>query len=736
MAPDIGDRCDPSLCEDFPGLSCQLTGSEWEYAPARVANAEKGDLLLCPATSSGVIGTLLGALKPKQHFTHMGIFVSDRQIRQCTFIEDRLTDPDFMEDTLTVRTGDLGLIFPLNLINIDQQPAPLFGFKQEVVRFGWPGTVTLPVDDAIYGGLYANAYPQCRFLDAEHPKGPKAYSVHELTFEPVLIDDPAGGPGTITLPPLLVKPCGRMRQGLAKQIAWEVADTAASIFGHYRFYGYTDAEVAFDPTKQGPKRPTPVQGETDPAKLEGHETMPLVCSSFVWAAVRLTAKRLGMEIDLDATSDKVCPPALLPLEHEVEDKDATTRDGLYLYPAVQRLNAGGALFQMLRNKTHDQIADGITKESNGSHTLGLDSRSTVAGAILSHHPFDLSVANQLCSTFVADDPGDVTGPWQTTVGDGHSVSPDDIYRFWDQTVDSPGKGLQGLYGYNENAIVIYRRPEQVPIYTWQKSEREGGVSGIVKFQGQSVTGITVTLNCQHGVTGAHGYVIEPVKVGKYRVTAGMADPASGLYVSGFADVRVGPDKVVSAPDIILNFPSEDYRQVLITGHADLVDRQVTTKDHWEHPDILLRALQIGPGINIQWDPARMVWPLPVTVYPPFPDAFPGIATKHPAPDPNAPPNVRLGDWDYTEASYGFGGDELELRAYAELIPGTRDAHVILEARIIERDGGDIDLEVWRFADITIPENGSDNTTFGLKSAETAPDRADVTLTIRNLRSAA
>src|ERR1700738_143321 len=49
-----------AACPPNPNVTCQLDGQKaMTYIPGHIGNAEKGDLLLCPATSNGLIGALL-----------------------------------------------------------------------------------------------------------------------------------------------------------------------------------------------------------------------------------------------------------------------------------------------------------------------------------------------------------------------------------------------------------------------------------------------------------------------------------------------------------------------------------------------------------------------------------------------------------------------------------------------------------------------------------------------------
>jgi hypothetical protein len=718
MSAIEGQKCDPTACEDGGELTCQLTDErEFVYGDSRISNAEKGDLFLCPATSNGTVGALLGALIPAQHFTHMGILVDDNVIRQCTFVEDRVQDPAYMKDQL-----DITLVAPVASYHFNET-APVNGFAAGLVRYGWPGTVSLPVHDAIDAERYGAAYPGARFLDADHP-AQRMYQVKELSFSPVAIEPPTGMTHPFVLPPLLVKPCTAGDHGATPRlVAWDVADTAAAINGHYRFYAFSDGTIGLNPDYEGPSRRHPVQGVTDAAQLPSGPTLPLTCSSFIWTAVRLTDSASLYDIVLDTAiednQDRACLPLLRALEGEIGSRDAATKDGLYLYDTTNRLLAARTLFDHVRSDVHKAIENKISKLEA---TAVLQTRSEIADWVLGQSPIDVRVANQLVNTFATDAAEDLTDTWLQT-GEGRSTSPDDIFRFWDQTsqmdfADGTLSRLHGLYGHNEKALVIYARPEERPVYRWAKGAGRQPVKGIVQFNGTDVVGITVKLNCTAAVTGKEGYTLQAPS-GRYRITAGMLEPVSELYVSGFVDVTVKDgDPVTQAGVIALGFPSEDRREIVITGHADTVDRRTVGPDRGATPDIALRPLQVGPAADIPWDPERMVWA------PPNAGLMPTAAKATPSPGVA----VRLGDWDYAEKGYESGSDTLMIRVYVELVPQTLAVNVIVNASIDEDE-----IEVSASWTGTIDKDGSDRLTIDLKSAEIAPDRAHVELHIANNR---
>src|ERR1700693_4400600 len=89
--------------------------------PTYIANARKGDLLLCPADGMGVIGGLLLQLAYPQRYSHMGVFVDNgATIRHSTAAQKQMTSEKH-------RTG-----------SIFGAKAPTHGYTADAVRYGWP----------------------------------------------------------------------------------------------------------------------------------------------------------------------------------------------------------------------------------------------------------------------------------------------------------------------------------------------------------------------------------------------------------------------------------------------------------------------------------------------------------------------------------------------------------------------------------------------------------------------
>jgi hypothetical protein len=220
-APEGACVSDQPVCTPDARVTAQLVSDKpvEKTLPWRVAGAQKGDLLLCPGGSGGLIGGLLSQLVPAQLFSHMGIFTEDDvEIRHCTMIEAWLND------------------------HAAGGGQPTDGFEEDALRHGWPGTVTQSVEEAYYNA---------KGPDEKKTKRDK-YVIDALGFDPSLIRlNPSDDEFTVVWP-LLVTACPDRPE--VRDALHRIADAAKDLRGHYRFYAYTKAEIALDPGYLGPAR--------------------------------------------------------------------------------------------------------------------------------------------------------------------------------------------------------------------------------------------------------------------------------------------------------------------------------------------------------------------------------------------------------------------------------------------------------------------------------------------------
>ena len=196
-------------------------------------------------------------------------------------------------------------------------------------------------------------------------------------------------------------------------------------------------------------------------------TRPVVCSSFIWAAVQLAnAEFPPIVVEGELTED---PQQVLA---------SPTVDGLYRYLVDERVKAGEALHNLLVDKVQSEVYDAL-QELKSEHRLPFDLATVtlttlltlIAGpaggvfALLGLTPKNLAalkllledmpddVATQLCNTFAADRADETDDDLWQNPGEGIAVSPDDVKKFWDAPGPAAGeRSWHGLYGYAERLL--------------------------------------------------------------------------------------------------------------------------------------------------------------------------------------------------------------------------------------------------------------------------------------------
>ena len=288
-SPSLGSECNPSEVPPKEGISCQFT-DEWKEAPAYIANAKKGDIIL--SAGCGLIGSLLREVNPAQFYSHTGIMTqSYYEVRHSTASEERYGD---------YREGTLGGK----------------GVNPNVLKYGWPGVITQSVWDAYNGG----------FL--EDPRG-KSYEISAFNRSSVRcsLDE-----NIVT--PLVVKPPLEWEVETRPRLH-EVSENAESYRGHYRFFGYTDGTVSLSNLHNAP-----------PEGGWANGTRGSVCSTFIWAA----AKELGITLEGTLESET----SALPEIEAFAEVDGATGDGLYLYREEERLAAGESIYNGIYNDVFEE----------------------------------------------------------------------------------------------------------------------------------------------------------------------------------------------------------------------------------------------------------------------------------------------------------------------------------------------------------------------------------------------
>jgi hypothetical protein len=617
-------EADQPLCPPDPRITCQLIPADpsltdwvkdWILLPWRIANAKKGDLIMSPGGGNGVISTLMSQLQPPQHYTHMGIMTRD-----CVEVRHATVSDDWLQD------------HPNGTIPLDG-PEPTDGFQPDALRYGWPGTITQSISDA-YQGSQDSSFPGIQIMDAESGKW---YPIHALSFDPSVVNtEPEDSKPPIwqTIQCLVVSPCPESVEVRAAVSA--IADEVKAIRGHYRFYSYTDASICLNPKYFGPPRFEGMQPDSkNPcASVNVDQTIPVVCSTLIWAAVqRLNNRGTLPNLILDSaeeTDPNSCPNTLI--RKPTDDKPGGVFDGLFNYDESQRQKAALKLYEYLYEEVKDKTAakiPAIVKALGGivlSVSAGIAYVSGPLGALaallgisaedastlvdwLTDMPDD--VANQVVNAFAfdwCDTAAKDSDKWKSP-GTGRSVSPDNIVRSWMNSVAHSTQRAFGLYGQNRTANV--RPPKWVlqPIQAWAVSPGPAGMQGIVTFLGKPINGAEIKVCCVRALsTRQSQFGIRKVQVeedgvykmtppaGNYMAAASYEDPSTGVLLQDSKPV-VLPFQQLIVVNFELQPPPASNREVIVTGKMDIVSRVAFGHDWWGHPQFELPHLRVGPYGN-------------------------------------------------------------------------------------------------------------------------------------------
>lgn len=522
LPPVEGAECDPDNVPndiaDDPDTDwvCQATAETRTIpTPGRFLNARKGDIVLSPGGPS-LIGQLLLQVNPPQRYMHCGIMTRNYdQITHSTASENRILDypvgsaPD-----------------PAWLDPFKTKAAPTDGHRPDVVKYCWPGVVTQNVQQALFGEEMA---------DPEKPD--KKYPISGFSREDVGME--ISGNWEI-IHPLVIKP-DPLQEGKNPDIRKKLHDVATDALSqtgksHYRFYCYSNAAIADDPSKFG---------AADAGWAAG--TWPSVCSSFIWHML----KKHGVHLEGD--NEFVTSSDLEEIDRAAGAQvDVNTKDGLYLYSAEERRVAANYLYHTLVSKVEKKL-----KEDAGLLAGSVDFFSDVKD----------DVANQIVNTFASDwsdKAAKDSDAWKNTSA-ANAVSPDNIL-LW----DSPQ--LKGVYGFA--TPLIYREPriETVTVSRWHKVQIKGVVFGTVRYNGQPKAGAMVQLyDGKTAFADEQGnYRLEHVPVGSYEAKA--SSDFGGVYLSANQPFTLNsPNMQV---DIDLKPPSDLFRRLRIEATLYIFDNHL------------------------------------------------------------------------------------------------------------------------------------------------------------------
>jgi hypothetical protein len=532
----VGQQCLPDEEPPSADLVCQLTDEwAWVYIPGRFVNARKGDVVLSPG-GNGPIGGVLRQVSPPQMYAHCGIMIQNYyRIRHSTASVDWLRGA--LVDSFTSRGSD--------------------GLEPDKLKYIWPGTIDQTTEEAIHGSLLED--PD-RLLDSHGEI--KKYRITAFDAKSKL-----NANGEIVDPMVVMPdPLIEAERPWVRDVLHQVAEAAKQIRGHYRLYCYTEARGSlgispeFDAPDRGPG-------------WWASGTRATVCSSFICAAVHSLKEPA---VRLEGQDLFTTPADLEPTDTaQGAEVDFRTLDGLYFYSEQERRDAGNWLYRYYYDLAYAEAGP--------------------FGTLFTDAPDD--TANQICNTFAFDWSGeDSAGDhakdsdrWKNP-GVGRAVSPSDIMDYWDAPRSLDNNIAHGLYGFSTK--LIYREPylEWRRISRWVKAETDGQLAGTVIYRGSPVAGAVVKAAGKDVVTGGDGHFLLKVPAGPYRVEAGKL--MDGWFVEGAVDATVTAGTKTEIT-IILNEPSEWYREITIRGTMDIKDWE-DIGDEFATRTFFQNGIQIGP----------------------------------------------------------------------------------------------------------------------------------------------
>lgn len=636
---------DQPVCQADARVTAQLSGAgpvaAEQVLPWRIANAGAGDLIMSPGGPSGLIGGLLSQLDPPQRYSHMAMVVRDGvELRHATACADRINQ--FYDGSILgiqkaptdgIKEQQLRYQWPGTITQTVEQA--YLSWRDHPIERDADGEPTKDHNDVTVPS------PGFGFLDSETGS---SYLIDALSFSPVPRTD---DDGPFMLWPLVVTSCPELTTTPVVQARRRLADVAREVRGHYRLYAYTRGDIAMDVAFDGP----PIYEATvkDPAcsgasgEVPVDATRAMVCSTFPWAVAQVANERA-------AAANPPLPRIVLdgrpPWPHVAGDlagacevtafrrrltaidrMDPQTADGLYYYGTAEREKAAewlhddymvakvlGEIDASMPNVWRDLgIVGGLgvtaliallaaLPMTTVAVMLGV-APSVLAQLVVLTSDMPDDVANQLCNAFASDDCSQAatdSEAWREP-GEGRSVSPDNIVNSWAPPTVANPEYIHGLYGWNDR--IRLRPPEFArfppPQSTWQISQGYGSVEGSVFYRDENgnqvgVAGAQIRIGCSHFASSTGGSVFEDhLPSGRYWCVARYTHPGNGLVMESEGQAVEIPDGGGIGLFLELSPPPDTRREVLVTGHMDLVNRYAIGKDWWGHPPFAIGPTYLG-----------------------------------------------------------------------------------------------------------------------------------------------
>jgi hypothetical protein len=399
------------------------------------------------------------------------------------------------------------------------------GIRPDALTYLWPGVICQTVKETIEGSAFTDP-------ETGDPYTITGFTAWANTVAAAMVVKPD---------PLIETPETRLKLHGIADWAWKQIGKS-----YYSFYSYTAPAAGI-----GASAPPDAKWATG--------LYPTVCSAFVWMAVRQSVLKSGATIEGALEPKDMAQGAQIRLN---------TPDGLYLYTASERLNAG----YVIQTKIEELVAEALDK--------GGAIKEFVGGTL-----WDMTdiIANQVLNTFATNNSDDADETWKQAV-DADAVSPQNLMWY-----DAP------LYGYAEPLIYRSERVEEVTDYVWTMVAATGTVMGQVSYKGQPVAGAAVQITeALSTFTDKSGnYTLKEVPVGEVIVYAEKVMP-KGVLVQGkqTGTVEKGADVVIS---VDLTEPPPTYRRVMINGVLNVA------WSHWYEAANHLKQSQFNAIVDL--DPA-------------------------------------------------------------------------------------------------------------------------------------
>ncbi len=731
--PDLDNYCPPGTC-DLGGRHCAHDGTfRFMRVPPYLPYAQAGDLALSPGDGKGIISGLVASLVPPQVFDHMGIFIDNGStIRHCTSSQDRIEDEDLFTAEITVKLA--------GVIDLDSEKVPLNGIRPDLLRFGWPGSITQTVEEVYRTGRntlnppwsYAARHPGQDAEDPERPGVPfriyqlprtdrqrriqfndperdKGESVVRLQDTPVYLAPLNVGDPPRVFGPTLVRPHPQFEPQVRPALRL-VALMARKIRAHYRVFGYSKGQISLDPAFVAPPSGDPSWAALPAGAGWPAGSVPAMCSSFVWTAVQLANQSLPQGMLKIVLDDQVEPPnAVTGLEYG-------TVDGFYQYHEKNRQAAAKYLWNKIYQKINDRFDSKISAiQYQAVPVLEFYKAATA-----------IAVANQTVNTFAFDACEKLDTAW-TSPGEGESASPDNTLYFWGlkphNGVLAQPEGRQEIYGDSVPILLTAPQWKRIPMFRRQDVDLgTGQVVGIALIARVATAGVTVRFDggCPVIVTTAGRFILD-LGTGRHFAEAFIVlpNPVTGTPETfrTLQPVRFEVQKgQMTSIQLDLEPPSDLWRIVDVHLDADIHCRSFWGGDSDAH------------HFN---DPA---------------DDRHFELRQDLEDDPNAPEDQRNTVLQHdevwrTEPEVG-SGMHVAVTITARFEPSDRSVHCHCQIALVDTESGGFlgigtsyNVDQLETRDVVVPADQSIDVLkdFDFSSGEVVPERARVSLSVTNRR---